>query len=248
MKTSYAELPPLGPDIEALLEFERVIPPQPDELRSRAFARARASLALTGLPPVPRAPRFFSPQLLMAAGLALVVLGAAGAALYKLVAQSRHVSPPTSAEVAPVPVPAAPQAAPAQATETPGESATGPGEPVANSAPSLSPVHERGARPKSVARNTLDMGDFGVELRLLQRARESMAKGQFAEALAPIADHERRFPTGRLVEEREALRVRALSGLGRTQESKRAAADFRTRFPRSVLLSRMNDPSGSGPP
>jgi hypothetical protein len=53
--------------------------------------------------------------------------------------------------------------------------------------------------------------------------------------LPPIAEHARRFRDGRLAEEREALRVGALAGLGRDEEARHAASNFRTRFPQSVL-------------
>jgi len=47
----------------------------------------------------------------------------------------------------------------------------------------------------------------------------------------------RRFRKGGLVEEREALRVKSLAGLGRHEEARRAAAEFHARFPDSVFLS-----------
>jgi hypothetical protein len=58
--------------------------------------------------------------------------------------------------------------------------------------------------------------------------------------MPPIAEHARKFKDGRLSEEREALRVKALAGLGRSGEARRAANSFRARFPRSVLLSAVN--------
>jgi hypothetical protein len=63
--------------------------------------------------------------------------------------------------------------------------------------------------------------------------------------LSHIAEHARRFKDGRLTEEREALRVKSLAGLGRSDEARRAAAAFRARFPRSVLLSAVNQMSPS---
>jgi hypothetical protein len=74
------------------------------------------------------------------------------------------------------------------------------------------------------------------ELQLLRLARAAVARQDFAAALVPIGEHARRFTNGRLTEEREALRVRALSGLGRTEDARRAANAFESRFPRSVLL------------
>jgi hypothetical protein len=85
------------------------------------------------------------------------------------------------------------------------------------------------------------------ELHLLRRARAAVARGDFAAALAPIAEHTRRFKDGRLAEEREALRVKALAGLGRTDEARRAAAAFEARFPHSVLLPAVSRMPASEP-
>jgi hypothetical protein len=109
--------------------------------------------------------------------------------------------------------------------------------PAAPAAPLLAPVPSdttigaadegaRHARP-SVSRE---------ELRLLRQARTAVAREDFAAALSPIGAHAREFPNGRLAEEREALRVKALVGLGRADDARRAATGFEARFPRSVLL------------
>lgn len=74
-----------------------------------------------------------------------------------------------------------------------------------------------------------------VELTLLQRARAAVAADQWADAQSVVTEHARRFPAGQLVEEREALRVKALMGLGKTREASRAARAFEVRFPHSVL-------------
>ena len=76
-----------------------------------------------------------------------------------------------------------------------------------------------------------------AELQLLRDAREDVTRGDFARALAVIGEHVRRFRNGSLVEEREALRVKSLAGLGRREEAQRAAAAFHARFPHSVFLS-----------
>ena len=84
------------------------------------------------------------------------------------------------------------------------------------------------------------------ELRLLERVRVAIGQENYAAALSLIFEHEQRFKNGQLVEEREALRVSALSGLGRREEARRAAATFEARFPLSPLLStvsRMVSPS-----
>jgi hypothetical protein len=84
-----------------------------------------------------------------------------------------------------------------------------------------------------------------MELRVLQPAQRAVAQGSFASALAVIAEHQRRFPSGRLAEEREALRVKALLGLGRSAEAQRTGAAFRKRFPRSALHGRIDEMLGT---
>ena len=86
------------------------------------------------------------------------------------------------------------------------------------------------------------MGDaYALELGLLQRARAAVASGKFSSALDAITEHQKRFPAGRLREEREALRVKALAGLGRNDEARLAAKRFRERFPQSVLSNRIEE-------
>jgi len=83
--------------------------------------------------------------------------------------------------------------------------------------------------------------DASGELRLLERALTLNARGEHAAVLALAADHERRYPAGRLCEEREVLRLRALLGLGRGNEARRAVAGFRRDFPHSVLLPKLDE-------
>ena len=64
-------------------------------------------------------------------------------------------------------------------------------------------------------------------------------------ALAAIAEHQRRFPSGQLAEEREALRVKALLGLGRMSEAQSAGATFRERFSSSALRERIDEMLGT---
>jgi hypothetical protein len=86
---------------------------------------------------------------------------------------------------------------------------------------------------------------LAAELDLLRRARGAYRHRDFSGALLLVAEHDRRFPQGHLAEEREALRVRSLAGAGRADESRRAAAAFAARFPRSVLLSRVTQESNA---
>jgi hypothetical protein len=78
-----------------------------------------------------------------------------------------------------------------------------------------------------------------AELALLQRARAALAVGNDDAALDAISEHQKLFPSSPLREEREALRIRALEGLGRDDEARRAGEKFRERYPKSVLSPRL---------
>ena len=90
-----------------------------------------------------------------------------------------------------------------------------------------------------VERSTVIRESYAAELGLLEHAQAAYARRELVDALAALAEHARRFPMGRLTEEREALRVRSLLGLGRTVEAQRAARAFAARFRRSALLPRV---------
>ena len=104
------------------------------------------------------------------------------------------------------------------------------------------------ADPPRPARTGPKENVFTAELELLQRAHAAYTRREFSVALTLVAEHTRRFPRGRLAEQREALRVRSLLGAGRAEEAHRAAAAFAVRFPRSVLLSRLEGSPESSEP
>ena len=213
--------PPPSPEIEALLAREREPAPLPPSVRERVTARARASLRSGVATPAPvsgRAPTRV--RWAIAAGLLCVGSVAMGAAAYEI---RLHWG-------APPPVSPTPPARPKVVAPPPPQPAPPPGE-MEPPAPAT-----RAAKP------TVSID----ELRLLRQARAAVAEQDFAGALPPLLDHARRFRDGRLAEEREALRVKALAGLGHRDEARRAAGQFEARFPRSVLLpavKRMANPA-----
>ena len=199
-----------------LLEHEREIPSVLATERTRALARARAAL-VAGLPA--RMPPSPQPSRWAAVGVGVWLMSAAvGAAAYQvrahLAQQSTDRATVPAVEIA---ARARPPASPARFTDAPPASAT---TPAIVSAPPAS-SHADAAR---------------AELRLLRQARAAIARDDYAAALPLINDHVRRFKNGRLTEEREALRVKALAGVGRVEEAQRVAEAFRVRFSRSVLL------------
>ncbi len=223
---------PLAPAVESLLAFERVITPQPERVRARAVARARASLRAADLTAArPARGGASSARRLVYAAAASVLLLAGGAAAYQMLrtpepAETRSAPPAKSSSGARA---TASLAAPAPATPAAPDLV---GTPVA-------PSKATAASPRgTVATKSAATPE---ELRLLVRARQADARAEYFVVLSLLNEHERSFPTGRLSEEREALRVKALVGLGRGAEARQAAARFGRSFPRSVLLHKLED-------
>ena len=193
-------------------------------MRARSPGRApRWWPASIGAPrPCPFATRGWA----AAAALICILGGAVGAAAYQFRA---YLAP--APEIHPI-------AAPVKAVAAPRPVAPAP---IVEEAPAIAP-------PAAPDKPVLSKADAArAELRLLRQARAAVAREDYASALRPIAEHAHRFKDGRLAEEREALRVKALAGLGRTDDARRAATAFRARFPRSVLLSAVNKMSPSEP-
>ena len=78
--------------------------------------------------------------------------------------------------------------------------------------------------------------DLTAERSLLDVARTALGRGDFTNALASVDAHQKRFPKGALVEEREALAVQALAGAGRHDEARARSDRFARAFPGSILL------------
>jgi hypothetical protein len=71
---------------------------------------------------------------------------------------------------------------------------------------------------------------------LIDAMRTALKGGDPAGALGFVTAHEKRFPSGAFVEEREAYAVQALARSGRSAEAKARGAKFRARYPQSLLL------------
>jgi len=93
------------------------------------------------------------------------------------------------------------------------------------------PSPRRDAGPPPLAPSQL-----ARERAMIDAVRAAVRASNHQEALRTIERHAREFQNGRLVEEREGLRVVALVRMGRAEEARRRARRFRTRFPRSLLL------------
>jgi hypothetical protein len=122
-------------------------------------------------------------------------------------------------------------------------------------ATALEPASEPGVRPNGAAVSAaLPASDPSAataapsalstlhdEAALLQSAQRALAAQQPDQALATLAEHERRFPAGVLREERQAARILAYCGVGRVDEARALVRTFAHSSPRSVLIPRLAD-------
>jgi len=211
--------------IETVMEQGRQIPPAPDVARARLLGRARAAVAEArasslSLPAASAAGAGRGRRMAVAAG-ALLAFGtaAAGAAVYAHVTRAPEVVPISRVPEAPSPR----RLASSSPTPSPSEQVP---------SPRTARVHRTITTPQE---------SYAAELQLLQRAQSEYASHDFDNALVLVAEHGRRFPHGRLAEEREALRVRSLARAGRGDEARRALTAFAKRFPRSAFLPRLQE-------
>jgi hypothetical protein len=233
------------PNIESLLAIERDLLPAEDEVRERVLQRARTSLPSTLRTPIlvtSPPPRELRVGLIAAAAVVLPALCAAAFyAGYRLRSGSATpVQLPQSSTAAPPAVVTAPSVVVALVPVDPST-----GAPITNTESTLRDVTVTTARPVVSAKAATEIEAYALELQVLQPARQAVSQRHFTSALSTIAEHQRKFPSGKLAEEREALRVKALVGLGRTAEAQRAGAAFRARFPRSALLGRIDEMLGA---
>ena len=73
------------------------------------------------------------------------------------------------------------------------------------------------------------------ERALLDAARRALGSGDLGACLTELSKHARVFPAGKLAEEREAMTVNALVGVGRYAEARQKADRFARRYPHSFL-------------
>lgn len=229
--------PSSEPELWALLKSRRIERHLPAETRARVLARGRAIIASGGVSPPaplredhasvrPQLPRRWIQPVVRVSSAALAVVAAATVgAMLALHARPDRAPPAVGQLQLPLLEPPAASAAPRLL----------PPAPAAAIEPS---ARVKSTRPR---RRAGDGARFTAGLELLQRAHAAYTRHELISALALIGEHARRFPTGSLAEEREALRVRALLGCGRIEEAQHAAAAFAVGFPRSVLLPPVHD-------
>ena len=251
MSDELEPLGPLDPLAEDLFRAERDhLAPVDPARAARLYAKVAETVAFTAPatdaprppapPATPSAPISPAAPALSAKALAPWVLSAffggvvAGALARGAVQTPRAVTPPPSVSTTlVVPVPSVSTSAPLvlpSASVVPSPSAmvsvsATPSKPAVPQAPSAD------SDPQSLDKS------LTAERALVERARVALSRHQGSMALDALAEHEASFPRGRLVEEREALRIRALVDAGRVGEAEAKARAFRARWPNSVFLS-----------
>lgn len=102
------------------------------------------------------------------------------------------------------------------------------------------------SRPRPAARRRpVEAGDktptnqLAEEVALLSRATGALNTGRTAEALATLAEHQRRFPRGHLAVERRAARAQALCLLGRKAEAQRELRSLSPNSPQAARARRL---------
>lgn len=216
-------LEPLPDDVGRVVEQQRSAAladdwSPPADLQAVVLDRLHASIAADV--PVPRPPRVH-----LASALGGVVLGSALGGLVTahfisqpaerplvVVLPTRTLPAPVDVPVAPIPITPVPVAATPASSETP--------------APRAAPA----PRPARAA------PDSAREWALIDEARTALGQGDSALALSRLEAHRNAFPTGQLSEERDGLRILALSAAGRAEDAAHAAVDFERQFPNSMLL------------
>jgi hypothetical protein len=225
---------PLPPATLELLRAERGALFAPDDARSRvrerlapAFQRGGGSGGAgprgQGSPPRRLLGSVARP---LSLGLTLLVGAAIGGALSSALQVPKreliYVDRPVLVPVGVPGAPAVPESAPAPLVPA--------AAPRVEGAPSAKPDAE-----------------LAAERAILDIARTALARGNGADALAATSKHEKRYPSGALGEEREAMAIQALVLLQRYDEARARGARFHQRFSGSVLAPAIDAALGAIP-
>jgi hypothetical protein len=214
----------LSPEAQALLLSGRGM------FRPPAAARARvAELLATQLGEPPPAALLAEPVSRIKIASALVGAGLIGAGAIFALSQSGDAAPSR------VRLPAAVSVLPSA--------------PVANTVQPTSEVPPDPAvveppRPETRAPAARDTDHLAEEVSILARATGALRAGRAGEALQLLNEHQRRFPSGRLSEERRGARAQALCALGRRSEAESELTRLARVTPRSLHLARARKACG----
>jgi len=242
-----SELEPLEDDILALVGAAKQVPELTGARKAELFDATAAKL---GLPPpgggegggggggtgtgagaaAAAAAAHLGTKLTMALIATFTIGIVVGVIADRALSPDRSAQPVASASVLPAPPLAAERDAGAHvaAIETISPASL-PDAPKAAPAASTTPAH-------AASTEALSSRGLAAERALLDIARSALARGEAGEALAATSRHAREYPDGALVEEREAIAVKALVALGRKEEARTRVQALEQRFPTGLSV------------
>ncbi len=234
-ETQQAE--PLSPEMAELLALERKRPAPPEDMQRRVLLGVMTAVSLPPLPSEPGAPSGApagaASKVASATGskavLAKIFVGFAvgaisGAGVHAYLSPASRTAPASLEKPAvvahepPIPEPAAPQ----------------PVMPAADPMPP--PKVAKAKAPRARDHQSVTDSDLARERAILEQARLALVRGRYGDAVAALNQHKKQYPTGRLVEEREALSILVFVGLGDTEKAQQRLAQFERAYPNSMLL------------
>jgi hypothetical protein len=234
---------PMSRNLETLLSAERELMPQSELVRRRALARARMALLPARNQPQRAAGLFVLARRFRLVAAAALLASTGVAAWFTL---APWAAPATSHATTGGQTPKQTAAPAALSQHRPATPTLPPPAQSSTEASSLSALAKRSVESRAPAANRQKRSKSSEELILLDQARRAVVSDRFQTALKVLQRHTVSFPKSQLREEREALRVRALKGAGLAEQAGKAASDFESRYPNSVLTPQMN-PSGRTP-
>ncbi len=117
------------------------------------------------------------------------------------------------------------------------------GEATAATLPSY-PLGKGRAAAGHAARTRRTTPDLDGEVRLLEDADAELRRGDAEAALAQLAEHAAKYPSGALADEREGIRAIALCRSGKVTEGKMLADRFLSATRKSSLITRVRAACG----
>ena len=101
--------------------------------------------------------------------------------------------------------------------------------------------------PATPARRLVAVDPLAEEVAILSKATSALRAGNPAEGLRLLDEHQRRFPKGRLAEERRAARIQALCAMGKLSAAEAELSRLAQSSPRSPHLARAQRACGIKP-
>ncbi|MCC6215181.1 MAG: hypothetical protein IT376_09950 [Polyangiaceae bacterium] len=212
---------------EALRGAQRVAPPP------ASLERIATQLEPLFAAPLPAAGLPIAAKLGVLAGAA-VVAGGVWWATAAAPTPGRPATPAVSAPESPTNV----AVEPARATgDPPAASPAGSAEAATSAQGEAPPQPQAGTSPSAAAKPA---NSGAAEVSLLATAQAAL-RSDPSRALALVSEHERRFPHGALVQEREVVRIEALRRLGKAGEARDRASKFERDYPDSAHRRKVRD-------